>query len=624
MFRHDPQHTGRSPYIGPEVPNLLWTFSAGGWIQSSVAIGEDGTLYVGSTDKNLYAINPDGTLRWSFKTDSFIDSSPAFGAKTKTVYAGSWDGKIYALNSETGNLKWFYVTGGPIPSTSITLDDEETLYTGSIDKKVYAIRSDKTLKWDYLTGGEVHSTPALSHDMSIVYVGSDDGYFYALNSANGNIKWEKKIGARLRSSPAIGSDGTIYVGADNRKLYAINPDDGSFRWICDGFGDVVRSSPAISADGKTVYIGSDGDYLHAINSNDGTVQWFYKTDGNIFSSPVIDANGTIYFGAFDNKLYALNSDGTLKWSFLVYKGIFASPTLGIDGTIYIGSQDRKLYAIGNGFTLKRKLADGMYEAFQVDKHGWSFGNADRRMFDCGEPPGFHEDWIMWPWCWWSQFDYTHLLYQGIYWNLLYPHPTYWDPPLSQDFPDWPLFVYTFGIEQCYYDYPFNYKGKAVAMWYKTYTPIRDNGGWSGSCYGFAISCFMAFKDPVKFYTHDKFKGIGQFNNLCELDINDEIRKVINGLFLYQFGEEQQSHKDNEINKNPKQVVDEIINMFNMSSRELKALNLINLRNSSAHAVNPYKVIQKKPDIWEIYVYDSNYPRRTDRKILVYKDLFTWK
>ena len=34
----------------------LWDFETGGWVTSSPAIGPDGTVYVGSEDKKLYAI----------------------------------------------------------------------------------------------------------------------------------------------------------------------------------------------------------------------------------------------------------------------------------------------------------------------------------------------------------------------------------------------------------------------------------------------------------------------------------------------------------------------------------------------------------------------------------------
>ena len=68
MFGHDPQHTGQSPYIGPETNNLKWTTDyLGLWDDLSPAIGPDGTIYVFSGyigKKYLNAINNDGSLKW--------------------------------------------------------------------------------------------------------------------------------------------------------------------------------------------------------------------------------------------------------------------------------------------------------------------------------------------------------------------------------------------------------------------------------------------------------------------------------------------------------------------------------------------------------------------------------
>ena len=78
------------------------------WVTSSPAIGSDGTIYVGSSDNNLYAINPDGSKKWAFKTGDYVDSSPAIGSDG-TIYVGSNDSYLYAINPD-GSKKWAFDT----------------------------------------------------------------------------------------------------------------------------------------------------------------------------------------------------------------------------------------------------------------------------------------------------------------------------------------------------------------------------------------------------------------------------------------------------------------------------------------------------------------------------------
>ena len=99
MFRHDRQHTGRSPNTGPSIPQEKWSYDAGGKIWSSPAIAADGTVYVGSADDNVYAINPNGTLKWSFTTGNDVTSSPAIAADG-TTQVGSLDDTLYALHTD--------------------------------------------------------------------------------------------------------------------------------------------------------------------------------------------------------------------------------------------------------------------------------------------------------------------------------------------------------------------------------------------------------------------------------------------------------------------------------------------------------------------------------------------
>ena len=91
----------KPPPIKPGT--VLWEFKTGGGLTSSPAIGSDGTVYVGSWEANLYAINPkSGVKLWEFETDR-VYSSPAIGSDD-TVYFGSKDKKLYAIKTESLGL----------------------------------------------------------------------------------------------------------------------------------------------------------------------------------------------------------------------------------------------------------------------------------------------------------------------------------------------------------------------------------------------------------------------------------------------------------------------------------------------------------------------------------------
>jgi outer membrane protein assembly factor BamB len=338
MFRQNLNHNGFSPYdTSSNTGKLKWNFTTNDSIWSSPIIGPDGTIYIGSFDNKLYAINPNGSEKWNFTTGLLIWSSPAISSDG-TIYVGSKGNKLYAINPDCTE-KWNFTTSDRVYS-SPTIGFDGTIYVGSYDNKLYAINPDGTEKWNFKTDDYVHSSPAIGLDGTI-YVGSWDEKFYAINS-DGTEKWNYTIMHTIDSSPAIGLDGTVYVGSASDKLHAINP-DGTEKWNFMTYNDVY-SSPAIGLDG-TIYVGSMDTKLYAINP-DGTEKWNFKTGNGILSSPAIGSDGTIYIGSYDNKLYALNPDGTEKWNFTTGNFIYSSPAIGSDGTIYVGSFDNKLYAIG--------------------------------------------------------------------------------------------------------------------------------------------------------------------------------------------------------------------------------------------------------------------------------------
>jgi outer membrane protein assembly factor BamB len=113
-------------------------------------------------------------------------------------------------------------------------------------------------------------------------------------------------------------------------------------------GFEVWTSPVIGVDG-TIYVGSRDGYFYAFYPN-GCVKWSYPVSvpgAYSFkqSSPAIAPDGTIYIGATDFKLYAINPDGTAKWIVSLAGEAASSPSVGPDGTIYVGSNGGGLRAL---------------------------------------------------------------------------------------------------------------------------------------------------------------------------------------------------------------------------------------------------------------------------------------
>ena len=283
-------------------------------VSSSPAIGADGTVYtvyIGGGDGKLYALNPvTGDNRWApcdLKAP-IVYSSPALGADG-TIYIGTTDGMLHAVSSG-GTERWSFPTGAAIES-SPAIGADGTIYFGSNDHKIYAVRPDGTRKWpEFETGGIVHSSPAIGKDGTI-YIGSEDQSVYAI-TVDGALKWKKFTNGLIQSSPSIGADGTIYIASTDLNFYALSPDDGSERWVTR-LGTTNASTAAVRGDGAIIVGGDDG-ILRALAPTDGKVLWEFPTartpDNSIESSPVVAADGTIYFGCLDGHLYAVYGNGS--------------------------------------------------------------------------------------------------------------------------------------------------------------------------------------------------------------------------------------------------------------------------------------------------------------------------
>jgi outer membrane protein assembly factor BamB len=398
MYCHNTRHTGGSPYSTVDTWDEIWKFETKGWADTSPVIDKDGTIYIGAY--RLYAVYPNGTLKWDYNLGNIASCSPTID-ENGIIYVGTAyvDTNLYAIYPN-GTLKWKYKTGNVFSSP--TIGDDGTIYFGQGDGSsagyINALYANSTLRWRYQTGKGVYSSPAIGLD-GTVYCGSHDDYVYALYANNGTLKWKFKTGAWVHGSPTIADDGTIYIGSDDGYLYALYPNNGTVKWKCNV--GCIRASPALDEDG-TLYVGVWEKKFYAIYPN-GTIKWVFYPGAKIWgSSASLSDDDTLYFGTCDLEwtggieIIALYSDGTVKWR----KGldtVFSSPAIGEDGAVYIGSCGPPGEGFLNAFGVGELEADtnGLYYGLinePVQFTGYSKGGYSPHSYhwDFGDTQGSDE------------------------------------------------------------------------------------------------------------------------------------------------------------------------------------------------------------------------------------------
>jgi len=353
---------------------VLWNHEVGGQLWAPLRYHE-GNLYFGSDDSTFYAFDVGKKqLRWQFDTGGIIRSGADIG--DGRVLFASDDGFLYALAADSGAEIWRFDLGSSgmtrvLPATdppyrydylhSSPTHHDGTVYVGSANGVLYAIdRETGQERWQFETGGKIRSSPAV--DGRNVYFGSWDGHLYAVGAVDGGLIWRFDTEGIVQGSPAIGA-GNVFVGSRSAAVFAIDAKTGEQKWKhVHEDGSWVESSPVFS-DG-VVYVGSsDALTLFALDAETGQTVWDFRTGGWSWSSPLL-ANGVVYIGGLSASPYYFEGvtlrpgfiavdqeNGSSLWVFTpepvegyITGGVFSTPALA-DGVIYVGALDGRLYAL---------------------------------------------------------------------------------------------------------------------------------------------------------------------------------------------------------------------------------------------------------------------------------------
>lgn len=358
-YRHDNRNSGFTRAAIADSPKLQWkVFVGGGYrdagLASGAVINQDNRVFIGAGDKDgkggsFYAYDALGKLVYTYPAKRGWGLSTPAVRQDGTAYFAAQDSFLYAVKPD-GTTLWTYKTGANADSDPIVTREGTLIYT-SDDGLVYALNPDGTLRWksDLATGpGEVDGGVAQACDGRVVVGGRNGWYAHAV--ADGAVVW-KVAGDAVSSTPLLAADGTMY-----------GLDSGSKAWAIDAAGKVLWSkavgsgsiSTGMARIGSMVFVVTLDGKLHALDAKTGAELWARDAGnaavgtGEQVAAPVVDGNLRIYFSGTDGFVRAWDTTGKELWK-IAASGVASAVSwagnlaIGADGSLYVPGNDGYLY-----------------------------------------------------------------------------------------------------------------------------------------------------------------------------------------------------------------------------------------------------------------------------------------
>ena len=325
---------------------IVWKYLGPGLMYPGYVQVADGKVYATTAQSSLSPLTPETSRPEYTCFDAYTGKvlwqvAEEFGSGPGDFACIAY-GNFYAVNRMrvgTPPVTTLYCFGPPKDWSMFLANPAHTAigYGGPVNEKI---------SWTFKTNGVVMSSPAVADGK--LYVGSFDKNWYCLDARNGSKIWNFTAGHYIRSSPAVVS-GKMYTGADDGNVYCLDAETGKQLWKAPAPGSLLhvitgttveyRSSPTV-AEGK-VYVGSLDGKLYCLNAETGALLWAVQTTGAILSSPTYVAGDGLYFASLDGFVYKLNvANGNVLWNQSTPIGtniqMMGTPAVG-DGKVFIGS-----------------------------------------------------------------------------------------------------------------------------------------------------------------------------------------------------------------------------------------------------------------------------------------------
>ncbi|MCP4425714.1 MAG: S8 family serine peptidase [Chloroflexi bacterium] len=301
------------------------------------AIAPDGTIFIAGTEKYVYALNPDGSAKWTFEHEKKIEAGATltFGDNDHpqgVLYIGNEEGVVRAINAANGALLWSFACdddAGKIEVAPVVSPDgtvyilSEKGHLLALDSRTASVAQKWIIEFDsgdftYIPVVDAFGTIYLAYDKGVVAVKSD-----------GTLQYHYSPRKKASAQPVLAANGTLLVPAGKR-LYALNPNGSVHFEFVSPTGGKFEAAPVLSPDGNQIYAVLKEKNLYAVDAATGALLWEYGTDGDLEASPVVAANGYIHLGMVNGRYTILDPSGEIIFTTDQFSGIKVSPTLTAD------------------------------------------------------------------------------------------------------------------------------------------------------------------------------------------------------------------------------------------------------------------------------------------------------
>ena len=311
----------------PGAPAQVWRAKAGRRFTGRMVIAGE-TIYGGTVDRKVYAVNlGSGQTQWSSRLGGLIVGGVVVSGDT--VYAASSrpEGKVYALDARTGHRLWRTATGAV--GAPLALIDSMLVAETQRGEVIGMTPGTGVIRWRRRVGvARIAAVPADSGTLivatvdSIFRMQSGDGKVMVRASSPGTIlsAWVEHRGALVG-----GTGDSLVVAIDKRTLQP--------RWRVS-LDAPVLTSPARTGD--TLYAASRRGTVYRIVADSAPMAAAVaKLDWPV-TAPVAIMDGLVLLGGADGILRALRPDGSEAWRLQLRWPIELMPLALEDGLLAVG------------------------------------------------------------------------------------------------------------------------------------------------------------------------------------------------------------------------------------------------------------------------------------------------